>query len=71
VLFEVVLRGRGGRVAGEWDLFWVGDGDAGAPTDVGGLGGWADLEERERRLAFAERQPILVSPDLAGRPAVE
>ncbi len=51
-------------MAGEWDLFWVGDSDAGASTDQGGLGGWAGLEERERRLGFAERQPILVSPDL-------
>ncbi|HEY5989653.1 MAG TPA: site-specific integrase [Streptosporangiaceae bacterium] len=51
-------------MASEWDLFWVGDGDAGAPTDRGGLGGWAELEERERRLGFGERQPILVSPDL-------
>jgi hypothetical protein len=58
-------------VAGEWDLFWVGDGDAGAPTDVGGLGGWADLEGRERRLGFAERQPILVSPDLRVDPRFE
>jgi site-specific recombinase XerD len=63
-LFEVVLLGRGGRVAGEWDLFWVGDGYAGTSTDQSGLGGWADLDDRERRLGFQERQPILVSPDL-------
>src|SRR5439155_11165907 len=52
VLFEVVLLGRGGRVAGEWDLFWVGDGYAGTSTDQSGLGGWADLDDRERRLGF-------------------
>jgi len=51
-------------VAGEWDLFWVGDGYAGTSTDQSGLGGWADLDDRERRLGFQERQPILVSPDL-------
>ena len=52
-------------MADAWQLFWVGGG--GVPVTVAGdeRGGWADLAERERRLGFQDRQPILVSP--AGR----
>jgi site-specific recombinase XerD len=65
VLFEVVLFKRGGRVADEWQLFWVGDGDeVGNSPERLGLDGWADLVAREQRLGLRDRQPILVSPQL-------
>jgi site-specific recombinase XerD len=51
-------------VADEWQLFWVG-GEAPAAVAGDKPGAWADLAERERKLGFRERQPILVSP--AGR----
>jgi len=49
-------------VADEWQLFWVG-GRTPVPAPGDGPGVWADLAERERRLGFGERQPILVAPD--------
>ena len=60
---KVVLSAEGARVAGEWQLFWVG-GDAEPTASTGAApAGWADLADRERRLGFRERQPILVSPE--------
>jgi len=49
-------------VTDEWQLFWTG-GRAPVPEPGDGPGRWADLVERERRLGFGERRPILVSPD--------
>jgi len=64
-LFKIVLSTQGASVAGEWQLFWVGAGDAAAPAVGDEPAGWADLAGRERGLGFRDRQPILVSP--AGR----
>src|SRR6266496_2669241 len=46
----------------EWMLYWVGSPDARAPSPPG-RAVWPDLEEREARLGFRDRQPILVDPD--------
>ena len=54
---------RGACVVDEWQLFWVGGGAAPKAPAGDAPAGWAGLADRERRLGFRERQPILVSPD--------
>ncbi|MFD9503448.1 site-specific integrase [Streptomyces sp. NPDC060035] len=46
-------------MAGEWSLFWTGDGGGSASR----VPGWEGLGERERALGFRGQQPILVSPE--------
>src|SRR6266542_3051328 len=62
-----VHRGRAGRLRRELGLdermlYWVGSPDARAPSPPG-RAVWPDLEEREARRGFRDRQPILVDPD--------
>jgi site-specific recombinase XerD len=46
-------------MSGEWTLYWVG----GTPRGGAGDRAAAELVEREQRLGFRKRQPILVAPD--------
>jgi hypothetical protein len=44
----------------EWQLYWTG---GAASRGLSRNDAWSDLKEREERLGFRDRQPILVAPD--------
>jgi len=64
-LFETVLptTAERMRMPDEWMLYWAGEKPRGRTPKVPGQVVWPDLEEREGRLGFRDRQPILVDPN--------